>query len=69
MIYLKARVPRRAHGCAMGAKELRRDLQRYCYLLTRITDAEGVKFLMELIDEATVRLMELEAAAEEDREA
>jgi hypothetical protein len=43
------------------ADKLRRDLQRYCYLLTRITDEEAVKFLLELMGEATMRLKEVEA--------
>lgn len=49
------------------AEKLRRDLQRYCYLLTRILDEEGTKFLMELIGEATLRLQAIEMA-NQDRE-
>lgn len=44
------------------ADELRRDLQRYCSLLSRITDEEAVQCLIELIGEAVRRLKDIEAA-------
>jgi hypothetical protein len=42
------------------ADKLRHDVQRYCYLLCRITDEEAVKRLLELIGDAVVRLNEIE---------
>jgi hypothetical protein len=44
------------------ADELRRDLQRYCSLLSRITDEEAVRFLIDMIGEAAQRLKDIEAA-------
>jgi hypothetical protein len=44
------------------ADKLRRDLQRYFSLLSRISDEEAIRFLMELIGEAVRRLKEIEAA-------
>lgn len=44
------------------ADKLRRDLQRYCSLLSRITDEEAIRFLIEMIGEAVRRLKEIEAA-------
>jgi hypothetical protein len=45
------------------ADKLRRDVQRYCYLLGRITYEEVLKLLLELIGEAVVRLNEIEHSA------
>jgi hypothetical protein len=42
------------------AEKLRRDVERYCYLLSRITDEEAIKRLLELIREAVMRLNEIE---------
>ena len=44
------------------ADELRRDLQRYCSLLSRITDEEAVQCLIDMIGEAVRRLKDIEAA-------
>ena len=42
------------------ADKLRRDVRRYCHLLSRITDGQAVTHLLELIGEAVVRLSEIE---------
>jgi hypothetical protein len=49
--------------CAMDteADKLRRDLERYYGLISRITDEEAVGFLIEMIGEAALRLKEIEA--------
>jgi hypothetical protein len=43
------------------ADRLRRDLERYYGLLSRITDEEAVRFLIDMIGEAALRLKEIEA--------
>ena len=42
------------------ADKLRHDLERYCHLLSRITDQEAIGVLMELIGEAVLRLDEID---------
>jgi hypothetical protein len=42
------------------AEQLHHDLERYCYLLSRITDQEAIGVLMELIGEAVLRLNEID---------
>ncbi|HUC63998.1 MAG TPA: hypothetical protein VMA53_01140 [Stellaceae bacterium] len=41
--------------------ELHRDLQRYCCLLSRITDEAAIRFLIEMMGEAALRLKEIES--------
>jgi len=42
------------------ADKLHHDLERYCYLLSRISDQEAIGVLMELIGEAVLRLNEID---------
>jgi hypothetical protein len=49
-----------ARAMETEADKLRHDLQRFCYLLGRITDQEAVEVLMELIGEAVLCMTEID---------